>query len=482
MPPPPQAVAKGGGITWWRDRRTDGGRGTKLPTHPKPSHNFLATRRAEAAAAAAAAQRGPDTGGTGIALSGGGNRAYTCSFGVLRGLAVKGALDNPPEKQWMSGASGGGWATATYSFNQTVPRDVLLDVGRAALSPSELTVEACSTVEPRSMGQPVSTKPMTYCSILLSFPLSCIASSLALQPFGAISWIRNVWRVYLAPFGVPQGKLFAASAAEVDAKGGRRDDYLFPAKYCASTPLIGITMYGPSVAQLGPIPACTLPGCIGMSLAKDFVRNINAADVAAATIDGPSPEEARAKHDNHAPVQYVVSPSEVATGYSGPPAEVSGLACISETIDIGHVPGVHPSEWSQGFGKANSLEFYLGAGSMMEAASLSSKQFSLMGRIENAALEALMPTARFETNVGVWNTLKLGDGGNLDNTASLTLLRRQCKEVLVLMSSGTPFCSKCSNEESQPRSSHRHFASPTHLAAPAPSSLEGSTLTRQLVR
>ena len=65
---------------------------------------------------------------------------------------------------------------------------------------------------------------------------------------------------------------------------------------------------------------------------------------------------------------------------------------------------------------------------------------------------------------------------------SLTLLRRQCKEVLVLMSSGTPFCSKCSNEESQPRSSHRHFASPTHLAAPALSSLEGSTLTRQLVR
>ena len=59
-----------------------------------------------------------------------------------------------------------------------------------------------------------------------------------------------------------------------------------------------------------------------MSLPKDFVRNINAADVAAATIDGPSPEEARAKHDNCAPVQYVVSPSEVATGYSGPAAEV----------------------------------------------------------------------------------------------------------------------------------------------------------------
>ena len=434
MPPPPT---------------NDGGKGIKLPTHPKPTHKFLATRRAEAAAAAAAAQRGPDMGGTGIALSGGGNRAYTCAFGVLRGLAVKGALDNPLEKQWMSGASGGGWATATYSFNQSVPRDVLLDVGRAALSPSELTVEACSTIEPRSMGQPVSTKPMTYWSMLLSIPRSCIASSLSLQPFGAISWIRNIWRVYLAPFGVPQGKLFAASAAEVDAKGGRRDDYLFPAKYCASTPLIGITMYGPSVAQLGPIPGCTLPGCVGMRRVKHFVGNINAADVAAATIDGPSPEEARAKHDNHAPVQYVVSPSEVLTNYSGPPMEVSSLACISETIDIGHVPGVHPSEWSQGFGKANSLEFYLGAGSMMEAASLSSKQFSLMGRIENAAFEALMPTARFETNVGVWNTLKLGDGGNLDNTASLTLLRRQCKEVLVLMSSGRPFYSKSSNKESR---------------------------------
>ena len=265
---------------------------TTPPKLSKPSPEFMATRRAEQAAAAASAARAQEQGGVGIALSGGGNRAYTCAYGVLRGLAVKGVLDDPPTKLWMSGVSGGGWATAAYCFNQIVPRDELLDVSRAKLSPSELTVEACSTVEPRSMGQPVSTKPMTHKNMLLSMPRSCFASCLSRQPFGAISWIRNIWQVYLAPFGVPQGRLFAASAAEVDAKG-RRSDYIFPADYCAATPLIGVTMYGPTSSTLGPIPGCTMPGCIGMRRVDDFIGSVNAADTEVATVGGPTPEEVR---------------------------------------------------------------------------------------------------------------------------------------------------------------------------------------------
>jgi len=144
---------------------------------------------------------------------------------------------------------------------------------------------------------------------------------------------------------------------------------------------------------------------------------------------------------------YVVSPSEVATGYSGPAAEVSGVACVTETIDIAHVPGVHPSEWSRGFGitnLSNSLEFYIGAGSMQLASMMRQEG---KGVVMNPALEAMMPTARFETNAGVWNTLKLGDGGNIENTASLALLRRKCKEVLAVVGTSTgPFVSKFSKK------------------------------------
>jgi hypothetical protein len=98
-----------------------------------------------------------------------------------------------------------------------------------------------------------------------------------------------------------------------------------------------------------------------------------------------------------------------------------------------------------------------------------------------------MPTARFETNVlasppsrslfrlrpkpvptscrssslsgpqaGVWNTLKLGDGGNIENTASLALLRRKCKEVLAVVGTSTgPFVSKFSKKEQRSPHSHR---------------------------
>ena len=58
------------------------------------------------------------------------------------------------------------------------------------------------------MGQPVSTKPMTHKNMLLSNPWSCFASCLSRQPFGAISWIRNIWQVYLAPFGVWLRRLY----------------------------------------------------------------------------------------------------------------------------------------------------------------------------------------------------------------------------------------------------------------------------------
>ena len=79
--------------------------------------------------------------------------------------------------------------------------------------------------------------------------------------------------------------------------------------------------------------------------------------------------------------------------------EVSGAACVTETIDIAHVPGVHPSEWSRGFGitnLSNSLEFYIGAGSMQLASMMRQER---KGVVMNPALEAMMPTARFETNV-----------------------------------------------------------------------------------
>eukprot|EP01050_Picozoa_sp_SAG11_P034391 SAG11_NODE_12133_length_720_cov_1.309179_1_plen_151_part_10 len=49
-----------------------------------------------------------------IAFSGGGIRAYTLTLGHLRGLLDVGLL---PEIRYISGVSGGAWATAVYSFH-----------------------------------------------------------------------------------------------------------------------------------------------------------------------------------------------------------------------------------------------------------------------------------------------------------------------------------------------------------------------------
>ena len=51
----------------------------------------------------------------GIAFSGGGTRSYLCSLGYLRGLHDLGLLKNV---KYMSGVSGGAWATVVYSYYQ----------------------------------------------------------------------------------------------------------------------------------------------------------------------------------------------------------------------------------------------------------------------------------------------------------------------------------------------------------------------------
>ncbi len=73
--------------------------------------------------------------GTGIALSGGGSRALSCALGQLRGLQALGVLS---QVKFISAVSGGAWASSLYTF---LPGSITDDdfLGTAVLNPGDLT-------------------------------------------------------------------------------------------------------------------------------------------------------------------------------------------------------------------------------------------------------------------------------------------------------------------------------------------------------
>lgn len=55
---------------------------------------------------------------TAIAFTGGGSRSFLASIGYLAGLTELGLI---PNIRYISGISGGSWATLTYTYSQLVP-------------------------------------------------------------------------------------------------------------------------------------------------------------------------------------------------------------------------------------------------------------------------------------------------------------------------------------------------------------------------
>jgi len=127
----------------------------------------------------------------GIALSGGGSRAYSASVGLVRGLDSLGLMQ---KAAYLSSISGGTWFAATYTYHQTSATDQEL-LG-ASVKPSSLSTSALSNQADYLMAAPPQT-----------LSLEVIASYL-LQPVFArvkkynLAWIYAVQEKYLEPFGL----------------------------------------------------------------------------------------------------------------------------------------------------------------------------------------------------------------------------------------------------------------------------------------
>jgi len=130
------------------------------PTTPFPAVDYVHDRRRAELVRPHDSQR-PVT--YGIALSGGGSRSLSASTGVLRGLKSVGVLDTASH---MSGVSGGGWATSTYTFAQGRTQDEVIITSRAGMAPADIT--------PEFLDAPPPTTSMLYTATKDSLESLCL--------------------------------------------------------------------------------------------------------------------------------------------------------------------------------------------------------------------------------------------------------------------------------------------------------------------
>lgn len=126
---------------------------------------------------------------SGVAFSGGGLRAYVYTLGSLRALLDLGSLQ---ETRYITGVSGGAWATAVFTYynptsGPTVPRNDS-DLLGAYIQPSELDESALRHLPAHAARH-------------------CATTGLAsdLEGLAAADWVAQIERVFFKPMGIPTG-------------------------------------------------------------------------------------------------------------------------------------------------------------------------------------------------------------------------------------------------------------------------------------
>ena len=85
---------------------------------------------------------------TGVALSGGGNRAMVAAWGQLRGLVASGLID---KVDYISSVSGGSWAATAFTYYNDGPANDAEFLGEAR-PPERLSLRALDSLSPYAMG------------------------------------------------------------------------------------------------------------------------------------------------------------------------------------------------------------------------------------------------------------------------------------------------------------------------------------------
>mmetsp|Transcript_14298 Transcript_14298/g.21406 ORF Transcript_14298/g.21406 Transcript_14298/m.21406 type:complete len:569 (-) Transcript_14298:197-1903(-) len=174
---------------------------------------------------------------TGIAFTGGGSRSYLASIGYLSALSELGLI---PNIRYLTGISGGSWATLTFSYSQ-------LDVDDSTLlgpivEPSDINRDDLQKMDPSCVRRFTQTN---FVSLMLNSVKENVTDGLA------DGWAYATQETYFAPVGVAPGARFswdADTVADIKSRNPSLEDELFllPTNVNRPFPIVGTGLVGPT--------------------------------------------------------------------------------------------------------------------------------------------------------------------------------------------------------------------------------------------
>ena len=252
------------------------------------------------------------TWGLGLTLNGGGNKALSGGYGILRGLYKKGALD---KFDVMAGVSGGFWTTAIYCYafvdderfrGEGSAEAALLDLDRPS-EPESIVASDLDRLADTTLGY--SAVRRFGCRELLEAPwYGCLGlfSRMGCGGTGCHDlWTNAVYRSFLAPYAIPRDKFILPSEQEASAMVGVAG---IDAAYGSSAiwpRLSARSASNPDGGPRGPEPfgifSVILPAGIGRTNGLDTIAEMQ---VEAASGGLTEAIASRAKHNGVTPIPY----------------------------------------------------------------------------------------------------------------------------------------------------------------------------------
>mmetsp|Transcript_20874 Transcript_20874/g.35177 ORF Transcript_20874/g.35177 Transcript_20874/m.35177 type:complete len:563 (+) Transcript_20874:55-1743(+) len=172
---------------------------------------------------------------TGIAFSGGGARSYLASTGYLAALNELGLMDNV---RYVSGISGGNWATLGYMYAQNEVDDSVL-LG-PVVDPSEITEDNLNVMDSNCMRGVTDSQFVTK---MVRRMLNGVDAGEA--------WMKTYQEVYLNPLSIPDEAPYSWSEDVVNQIKSvnpslEQQNFVLPAKNNRPYSIVGTSNLGPA--------------------------------------------------------------------------------------------------------------------------------------------------------------------------------------------------------------------------------------------
>jgi len=188
------------------------------------------------------------------AFSGGGARAFACALGQMRALHD---LQTLQRMKYLTGVSGGSWATAAYTYAQpeTFGNDDRVLLGEN-LAPQNITMAALKEIDSRCARKSVTKSLVT-----------AVGKHILFGSTPAHAWVQALGENFLEPHGISKDSYFTwdnASYADIMDRNPTyaRSKFVMPPHDLGRPfPILEITMLTPKFAVPLPYPFVNFTNC-----------------------------------------------------------------------------------------------------------------------------------------------------------------------------------------------------------------------------